>query len=161
MYASGLYLGFVFWKARKDRVSEPHHSQLCSVIMTDNSDVLELLRCVTGTFHTAESSQESCTKLVVKASIFVMRAAAVWVSVDEQDIVVRAALRSLLHSLEDAMAYNDDLADQLSNAGVLHDLHAAGLLVFDIRPKEVVKDLDAEVYLHPAVYLVEEALRRG
>jgi hypothetical protein len=110
------------------------------MIMTDIQDVLELLRCIKSIYRTAGSSQDSF--LIIQASSFAMRAAAVRLSSDAQDIVLRAALQSLLHSLEDAMACNDGLSEQLNNAGVLRDLHAAGLLAFDIWPGKDGAKLD-------------------
>jgi hypothetical protein len=111
------------------------HPCLCSMVVTDILDVIELLRCVTSIVQVTETSPLSW--VIKEATIFALRrgAADIPLSVDGQDLALRAALRSLLHSVEDAVAQDTDFADRLREAGAVDQLRVADLLPFDSWPQ--------------------------
>jgi hypothetical protein len=99
------------------------------------SDLLELLRCVTSMVQVTETSPLSW--VTKEAIIFALRigAADIPLFVDGLDLALRAALRSLLHSVEDAVAQDTDFADRLREAGAVDQLRVADLLPFDSWPQ--------------------------
>jgi hypothetical protein len=111
------------------------HLCLCSMIVTDILDVLELLRCVTSIVQVTETSPLSW--VMKEATIFALRtgAADIRLSVDGENLALRAALRSLLYSVEDTVAQDTDFADRLREAGAVDQLRAADLLPFDSWPQ--------------------------